>query len=266
MSPCNWPVSYAGCSSCAPLMAMGVEEREAFEEMAADYLWNWTRRQFGVCRLVLRPAGENCGPTATFEGSGPYAAPGMRGRASVLLDGEWTGFSCGRCASACECSAPVSLKLPGPVVSVYEVKIDGAVLAPGAYRTDGDLLVRLDGEAWPLRQNLDAVLNSVGTWSVTYDRGTPVPLGGQLSAGLLACELAKAACRDPACALPQRIQTITRQGVTMAMIDTFDDVEKGFTGIWLIDSWISSVINPPRASTVHSVDLPRSRSGRVSRG
>ena len=96
-----------------------------------------------------------------------------------------------------------------------------------------------------------------GTFSIAYDYGREVPIGGQLAAGVLACELAKAACRDSSCALPQRIQSITRQGVTVAVLDAFDDIDSGHTGIWLIDSWVSSIVKPLRPGRICSPDVPR---------
>src|SRR3546814_4772015 len=50
-----------------------------------------------------------------------------------------------------------------------------------------------------------------------------------ISAGRLANELAKAACNDKSCGLPQRVQSITRQGVTVAVLDSFDDIDTGHT-------------------------------------
>lgn len=264
--PCNWPVSYAGCSNCTALSTLGVEERAVFEEMAADYLWNWTLQQYGVCRVVVRPCRANCEGMASFWGRGPGP---LVDHTSGLVSGEWYSLTCGRCANAndsCGCDAPSTMKLPGPVLSVYEVLIDGAVLAPSAYRQDNhDVLTRVDGGAWPTCQSMKLPTTAAGTWAVTYDRGTPVPIGGQIAAGVLACELAKAACRDSTCALPQRLQTITRQGVTMAMIDTFDDLDKGYTGIWVIDSWVASVTKPKPAARVFSPDVSRIK-GRSSRG
>jgi hypothetical protein len=164
----------------------------------------------------------------------------------------------------CTCGAPVALALPGPAMAVYEVLVDGVALAPSAYRLSGDQLVRADGQPWPTCQDLLALPSTKGTWQVTYDRGTPVPVGGQIAAGMLAMELAKAACRDSTCQLPQRIQTITRQGVTIGMLDPFDGLEKGFTGIWLIDSWITSITKPQLGGRVYSPDVPLTR-GRATR-
>jgi hypothetical protein len=92
---------------------------------------------------------------------------------------------------------------------------------------------------------------------VTYVRGVRVPEGGEIAAGVLALELAKAACNDNTCQLPKRMQTMTRQGVTVAMLDSFDDVDKGHTGIWIIDSWVASMTKTPVRPTVLSPDKPR---------
>jgi hypothetical protein len=43
--------------------------------------------------------------------------------------------------------------------------------------------------------------------------------------------------------LPERVQTITRQGVTVGFLDPQDFLEKGRTGITMIDLWLRSV-NP----------------------
>jgi len=140
------------------------------------------------------------------------------------------------------------------------VLIDGAILDPKAYRVDNySLLVRTDGGAWPACQDMAAAPTAENTFQISYLYGMPVPIGGQIAAGVLACELAKGATGDRSCMLPQRVQTIARQGVTVTMLDTFDDVAKGRTGIWLVDSWVSSVTRPPRGGRVFSVDIPNPR-------
>src|SRR3546814_15264182 len=99
------------------------------------------------------------------------------------------------------------------------------------------------------------------TWSILYNRGYPVPAGGQVAAGLLAVELAKAACGDKSCGLPQRVQSITRQGVNIAVLDAFDAIDPGHTGIGLIDSWVASVVRRPPRLRVYSPERmpPRRR-------
>ena len=250
--PLSWPISYAACESCAPLLTMSVEDKAMFEEMAADYLWNWTLKTFGVCSGTIRPCRSSLGRWGSaFWGHG-------RGLHPELVAGEWLNLGCGVCRDTCSCGVPTSLRLPGPIVSMSQVFVDGAVLPATSYRVDNEsLLVRTDGAMWPWCQNLALPTTEPGTWSITYDYGREVPIGGQIAAGVLACELAKAACRDASCALPQRVQTITRQGVTLAMLDPFDGIEAGRTGIWLIDSWVASIVKPIRPGRVYSPDVPR---------
>jgi len=255
--PCGWPISYTACNGCTVLDGMSADDRAMIEAAAVEYLWNWTLRAFGVCSLVVRPCRADCldSSYSTFWGRGPWPNP-------QLVGGSWTNVSCGFCKDTCSCSGSAlsTLRLPGPIGAVTEVLIDGVVLDPSAYRVDNrSILVRLDGGVWPRCQDMASPTTTAGTWSVAYERGREVPVGGQVAAGLLACELAKAICRDSSCALPQRVQTITRQGVTMAMIDNGLGIEKGQTGIWAIDSWVSSITMPSRSSQVFSPDVPRSR-------
>lgn len=279
-TPCTWPIEYSACQALdattglpAPLSGMDPAQAAMIESMATSYLWNWTDRRFGLCEVTLRPCTSNCpgGRPSTFWGNGPYS----RGSMSVygpwmpaLLSGRWYNLSCGTCAGACTCGdGPASLALPGPVAGVVEVREDGLVLPTSAYRVDDyRYLVRQDGSAWRRCQDMSADTTATDTWSVTYNRGVDVPPGGKIAAGVLAMELAKAWCKDNTCALPQRIQSITRQGITVAVLDSMDDVDKGHTGIWLIDSWIASVMKIRQGGTVHSVDLmgPRTARGRTT--
>src|SRR3546814_17185264 len=83
---------------------------------------------------------------------------------------------------------------------------------------------------WPTCQNMNLADGAEDTWSVTYVKGYAVPKGGQVAAGMLAVELAKAACNDKTCGLPRRVQSVTRQGVTVAVLDAFDDIDEGQIG------------------------------------
>lgn len=261
--PCNWPVSYAACvlpegeTHPQPLASMAPSGIAQMESMATTYLWRWTNQMLGTCEITVRPCRDDCSEgLSTFNGSGP----GVSGTpwSPVIIDGLWYNLGCGRCGDRCSCAYVPSLALPGPVASITEVIIDGVVLDATAYRVDNRrLLVRQDGGEWPRCNDLSLPAGEPGTWSVTYERGVEVPDGGQVAAGVLATELAKAACGDKECALPRRVQTVTRQGVTIAMLDAFDDVEKGHTGIWIIDSWLASMTQVPQRARVYSPDLPR---------
>lgn len=264
MAACDWPISYAGCD-CPTLDGMSAEDRAMWEGVAAEYLWNFTGRSFGLCSVVLRPCRADCAALMpeTFWGRGPWVPyPNGAVWGPVLVGGQWYNLTCGNCGGdACSCTTTHAIALPGPVNSVEEVLIDGTALATSAYRVDdARWLVRLDGDRWPPCQDMNAAPSEADTWQVSYTRGVPVPVGGQMAAGRLACEFAKAACSDPSCALPQRVQTVTRQGVTVAVLDSFEDVTKGRTGIWTIDAWIASVTSGPRPSRVYSVDVkPKGR-------
>lgn len=246
--PCDWPVDYCATEPPAPLNAMTADRVQRYERMAVEYLWNWTRQKFGTCTVALRPCRTPCAGLANTSRA-PFTP--------ALIGGQWYNLACGVCGDTCGCGDTPTLVLPGPAGSVEEILIDGAVLSPSAYRLDnGRYLTRLDGYRWPTCQDLTAPTTDPDTWEITYTLGTPVPVGGQIAAGVLTRELAKAACNDTTCQLPQRIQSISRQGIDIVM-DSFEDLEKGGTGIWVIDAWVSSVTRAPTRSSVHSPDVPR---------
>lgn len=246
-SVCEWPVSYAGCDDTTDtLMSLPVSGREAFEDMAIEYLWRWTKKRFGVCMTTIRPCRQQCWDGISTYGRSPTAPQGPW--TPALLNGAWYNLGCGSgtCGAVCGCTEGSTLHFEKPIVDVVDVTLDGVTLSPSAYRVDsGTMLVRQDGGRWPYCQDMSVPLGGKGTWSVTVRTGTVVPGGGQIAAGKLARELAKASCGSSKCELPQRWQTITRQGVTIsAAIDLFQGLDEGKTGIWLIDAWVASVNKP----------------------
>lgn len=249
--PCEWPIipqenSHVGAPD--------------YYDMAVEFLWRWTKGIFGLCEIVLRPCRDDCQGFTTFWGNGPYPWPGGSSRGyqfgPALINGSWLNLGCQRCGThRCSCTDLVGLTLPGPVAEIVEVLIDGVAVEPTAYRVaNRRYLLRSDGGTWPVCQDLAAAPTEADTFQVTYTRGVAVPPGGQVAAGILANQFALAAANDGACQLPKRIQTVTRQGVTVAMIDSFDNVNQGFTGIWLIDSWVQSIVSAPKPSRVISPD------------
>jgi hypothetical protein len=261
LAPCSWPVAGA----CA-----GLDEHplaDYIREAAVTYLWNWTGKVFGTCEVTVRPCRAGCDSESTYRGvaGSPSLLPTVGGLwEPVLVAGVWRNLSCGLCkGDRCSCDEVASVRLPHPVSAVSSVVIDGVELDAGAYRVDNHaLLVRDDGGQWPACQNMGLPDGEPGTWSVTFTWGWPVPAHGQLAAGVLACELGKARVNDDSCLLPQRLQTVTREGVTVAVMDPFDGLEDGKTGIWLIDSWVDSIRKPPARSAVYSPD--RRQGGRVT--
>lgn len=268
VAPCTWQVDYCTDAvtgtGCDALDSLSEERRDLIEDTAVEFLWNWTGKRYGLCEITVRPCRVDCAgfPSTYWGGYGPHTDGRYGFYTPVLVQGSWYNLGCGRCGDNCSCSTMDALLLPGPVDSIDSVIIDGTPLDPAGYRVDNSrYLVRQGGELWPVCQDMAAPSGTDGTWSVTYQRGIPVPAGGQVAAGVLACELAKAACEDSSCALPKRIQTFTRQGVSIAMLDSFDDLDQGHTGIWAIDSWVTSVTKSPRPYRVASPDYkgPRQR-------
>lgn len=181
-------------------------------------------------------------------------------------------FTCG-CAgpSSCGCEPSGQLELPRrPVIDVTQVRVDGEVIDPDLYRVDGDRwLVYLDEEApddalrgWPSAQRLKREPTEEQTFEVQYSFGTLPPDGANLIAGALAAEFVKAFNPDPeqakGCRLPRRVQTVSRQGVSIAVIDPLTLFDEGRTGIAEIDMWVAAK-NRGRHDRVGSVHIPRPR-------
>jgi hypothetical protein len=96
---------------------------------------------------------------------------------------------------------------------------------------------------------------------VTYTYGSPIPAVGRMAARTLAIEFAKLWAGDDDCALPQRITSVSRQGVSYTILDSQDFIQELRTGLYAVDLFIKTT-NPDgarRKSKVFSVDVPRAR-------
>jgi hypothetical protein len=96
---------------------------------------------------------------------------------------------------------------------------------------------------------------------VTYSYGSIPPVAGRMAARLLALEFAKLWAGDDDCALPQRITSVSRQGVSYTILDQQDFIQELRTGLYAVDLFIKSV-NPDGArakAKVFSPDTPRAR-------
>lgn len=258
MQPCEWDIADIDCEGWSDLSE---DQQGLYTAMAVEFLWNLTGRSFGLCPVELRPCKTSC-----TEGQSTFGGLPQRGTVAgftpTLIGGKWYNVSCMMCGDACGCDSTPAFVLPGPVDSIERITIDGQVLDPSAYRVDSrKFLVRLDGGAWPTCQTMSRDITEPGTWQVDYTRGVPVPVGGQVAAAVLACEFSKVGTKE--CRLPRRVQSISRQGVTMAFLDSFEDLDKGHTGIWEIDSWVTSVMKRPVPSVVLSPDY-RPAKGRTT--
>jgi hypothetical protein len=195
----------------------------------------------------------------------------------ALSGRRWRGPGCTRRVTITESGGPAERAViargapvtsPGPVLdrlmlpddAVTEVTevldFAGVPIAAERWRLiDGRALEALDpatGRAvgWPWREI-----------TVAYAHGAPPPEGGRQAVITLASELLLARSASSACRLPKRVQTITRQGVSMTVLDPLDFFGKGLTGLPEVDAWLSSV-NPGRArrrAAVFSPDVNRTK-------
>lgn len=125
-------------------------------------------------------------------------------------------------------------------------------LTTGEYRlVNGRWLERLIDGARVVWGGYDLALD--------YTYGADPPDGGVQAAVEYAAQLVLAIQGDGTCQLPKRVQTITRQNVSMTFLDPGDYLEKGRTGVPSVDQWLASV-NPSglrRRPTVWSPDTDR---------
>lgn len=150
------------------------------------------------------------------------------------------------------------------MTSIIQIKVDGEVLDPSLYRIDDwRYLVRLpDPEGvnpgWKCCQSLDLPDTEPDTWSVEYTYGTPPPPAGVAAAKLLACQLALACTGSEDCELPSSITSITRQGVTMLLLNP-GEFFGGRTGLYQVDLFLTTY-NPSRGrgpARISTPDIPR---------
>lgn len=239
--------------------------RDWAEEFARDTIWALTGRQFGLCQITTRPCWARQLPAyLTFPSIYNPGSQGGQWAWGLVASGggvELLFGGCGCLTGGCGCNPP-SIPLPPPVYpdpATVSVVIEGVTLDPSAYRIDGWNLIRQDGKAWPPAQNLAVAAGGVNTWTVTYLRGSPVPPAAQRAQGLYAIEVAKGAVQDTSCRLSQRIQSVTRQGVSASFVSTADYLAKGLTGLYDVDQLIKQ-LNPgalPNRPRVVSLDMPR---------
>lgn len=98
-----------------------------------------------------------------------------------------------------------------------------------------------------------------GEIEVTYDFGIMPPIAGRMAARVLAKEFALLWSGSDECALPTRVSSVTRQGVSYTILDQQDFIAELRTGVYAVDLFLKTV-NPDsarRKSKVFSPDVPR---------
>lgn len=145
------------------------------------------------------------------------------------------------------------IKLRGrPVTKIHAIRNkDGAILDPSSYYLVDHSTVHIQaGTPW-----------TPCNTEITYSYGTPVPIAGKMAARKLAVEFARLWSGDEACELPQRVTSVSRQGVSYTILDNQEFIDELRTGLYEIDLFLK-VTNPDNArrkSKVFSVDTPRAR-------
>lgn len=262
--PCAWDVVIPE-DLCSTWVGHSQSIKDAALWLASTYLWARTGRQYGPCPVTVRPAQDRFEDPAYRV----YPAwPGMNGGGGngsftlgpvpVLDGGTWRNCGCGpRCCCRPECA----VVLRGPVASVNEVTVDGAVVPSSAYRVDVTQgtywLIRLDGTCWPTCQDFTAAPDAAGAFQVVYERGRELPEALAIATAILACEYAKGMTGGD-CRLPARMTSLQRQGVTVEVEPA--SPEEGLTGITEVDAVVLA-LNPSkrtRPPMLLSPDLPES--------
>jgi hypothetical protein len=246
-TPDGWTVTnFAGCSTTWTNLTP--DQQAMATRLAAFTVYALTGRQFGTVTLTLRPCNAPLlpplyqtypvnliNPWGTDEGNSYYPV--------YIQNGVWHNAGCrgiNCCGATCEIELPRT-------VSISSVIVDGATVSPSAYRVDNAyLLVRTDGACWPLCQDFDKNPGATNTFTVTGVFGRTVPQEALDAASLLACEIGKGMAGQP-CRLPQRMQSLSRQGVSVQFPSVNTYLDRGLTGMNEVDQIVVQ-FNPGRLS------------------
>lgn len=245
-----WPVNTAVIDGWedVPSTPEIAARQDLAEEMAARTLHMLTAYRLGGCEITVRPCVSG-GTERTYwdAGSGYMLRP-------YILNGTWYNLGCGN--GGCGCLRGLVAHLPGPVGSVSEVLVDGAVVPTTSYRVVPEGVLRIDGQTWPMGQDITKETTEPGTMAVTYLRGIPVDAHGALIAGLMVKEYL-GALTGGKCRLPRGVTSVVRAGISFEVAS--GAFPGGLTGLAEVDQYIR-FWNPHHlvtAPTITSPDMPR---------
>ena len=213
---------------------------------ASGILYRFTGKRWpGIVADVVRPQRTDCG-------CGWIGVGGLGQAAAGVYPGAGGGGSQWRLPhhqrSGCHWISEV--ELPGwPVLTVTEVLRDGDLVPEDRYRLDdGRFLVYLPESdhalvrGWPCCQRVDRDVTQDETFQISYTWGGIPDPGGVRSAAVLARELVLASTPGAkGCRLPQRVQSVARQGVSYTLIDPLNLFDQGRTGLTEVDLWVASI-------------------------
>lgn len=192
------------------------EHLEDWAEIASWHLYERTGRRWpGICTSTVE----------AIEGDGCRCWPFTAG-------GDWRrAHDVGRCPDP----AGPTLRLGyAPIVAITSATSSTAgLLDPGSYYVqDARYLVRRDNQGgWP------------GDITVVFTHGRAPNRAGVRAATSLAAELLLGSI-GAKCRLPERTSSAARQGVTVAWLDPMEFLDKGLTGIFEVDLFLSAGAGP----------------------
>lgn len=220
-------------------------EWDSLLTMCSEIVWMLSGRRW---------LGNGCTETALLR-----SAPPTTGRGSWPYDKTWGHCACWRFgtwangylypAATWERPhySPAAIRLPREVATITAVTINGEPFA-GWRMTRAGWLERTDGGTWTMCDD---------STTVEYTFGEPPPEGGVQAVVALAIEFARS-WSGGECQLPQRVTSISRQGVEITALDPQTFLQDGRVGLYAVDLWLAAV-NPharAQAGRVWSPDLP----------
>lgn len=184
--------------------------------------------------------------------------PSTKTNSPVLFGGDVYNIPSGDYDEYSELSADgmspdARIRLRGrPITKIHSIRNrNGLVLDPSSYYlVDHSTIHIAAGTPW-----------TPCNTEITYSYGTPVPVAGKMAARKLAIEFARLWNGDEMCELPQRVTSVSRQGVSYTILDNQEFIDELRTGLYEIDLFLK-VVNPDNArrkSRVFSPDQPRAR-------
>lgn len=215
---------------------------------ASFILWALSGRKYSGARTVVEQYECPCTRFSRYPAR-LWNEPGLFPVEPYLLDGALMNRS-----TTCACDGTVGgihtrIRLRHrPARSVQKVLSGGDVVSPASYRLlSGSVLTAAPGHSF----------DPCGA-EVTYTYGVEPPSAGRRAARYLAQELAKGWNGDD-CDLPERVTSVSRQGVSYTILDDQAFLNDMRTGIYSVDLFLKAV-NPDNArkpARVFSPDLPR---------
>lgn len=226
------------------------EFTEEAAQVASNLLWAMSGRKYTGETVVTERY------TCTLRNN--RMGPSDRTNSPVLFGGDVYNIPSGDYDEYSELTAdgmsPESrIRLRGrPVTRIISIRNrNGVILDPSSYYLVDHSTIQIKaGTAW-----------TPCNVEITYAYGVAVPVAGKMAARKLAIEFARLWSGDEMCELPQRVTSVSRQGVSYTILDNQEFIDELRTGLYEIDLFLK-VVNPDNArrkSKVFSVDTPRAR-------